>query len=65
MEHDITIKMIQTPDYMIELAETHDNKYVIRHENKELGNVVTSKGIADLDIAMRIFDFKLQELQGH
>lgn len=60
-----TIKMIQTPEYFIELTETPSSRYLINFENKETGNVVQSESMRDFGIALRLFDLKLQELQGH
>lgn len=57
--------MIQTPEYVIELTENDDSWYFIRYENKDLDKIITSESMRDLGIALRLFDLKLQELQGH
>jgi len=60
-----TIKAIHTNRYSIELSESVDNKYIIIYGPKNATVLKSSENIKDLNIASRLFDIKLAELEGN
>lgn len=65
MGNNKVIKAIFTKYYGIELLADQDDLYFIKYEGSGLDGEQKSEPIRDLNLALRLFDLKLQEIQGN
>lgn len=62
--HPVTIKLIGTKNFEVELYEMPSGLYCIRYENRRLGGSDYSENIQDFKTASYLFDVKVAELEG-
>lgn len=65
MSNDRTIKAIFTKYYGVELIADSDDLYFVKYEGMGMDGEKRSEPIRDLNLALQIFDMKLQEMQGN
>lgn len=60
-----TIKSIDTFRYKVDLIETINDTYIIKHESKVYGLPSKSEEIHNFKTASFLFDVKVDELEGN
>ncbi len=62
-DEELVVKAISTKRYMIQLIQMKDNSYVIHYEYGE--ESFTTRPLADLNLAMQVFDDMLGMMEGN
>jgi hypothetical protein len=60
----VTIKKIETPNYVILLEETEDCRYIVRYKRSSMEEY-SYFSFQDYKFASEMFDYNLIALEGH
>ena len=65
MNTPVTVKLIATKNFEVELLQLEDGAYTVRYQRRGRTAHHYTDDVSDLSFALKMFDLKLREMEGN